>query len=445
MSRHSLLLISLGLTTVAITGLSHLASAQPVSPPPVILPSPSYPFYSSPVPSPISSPTNPTSSSTPALSTTLANTISTFSNTAQKTTDFLKNLTTNTPLLSVSTTTATTLIAATSIAIAIANTSAAASTSSSLFSLINLIFPFLALRSRTEPWGRVTEEITNQPIKSAIVTILDKAKRPRATVKTRDDGTFGIILPPGQYHILVNKPNYIVPATPKHVSLFPGERIYTHGYLDTKDEKVLQNIVIPLRYRDNSRKKSFRLFQRNLKIRWRIFQARWASPFLVFGATLNTINMIIKPSVWLVALSVIYVFLLLAELAFARTIKKAIGRVYDIMSKNPIPLALVRLIDPKEKHIVATEVTSPRGQFLLRPNPGSYRLQVAHSNYQPYTNEKFSVGQRLLKSSDLTISLDPKPSSTTGFAPSSKPAAPPPRSPKPSAPHPPSIPPASPK
>lgn len=66
----------------------------------------------------------------------------------------------------------------------------------------------------------------------------------------------------------------------------------------------------------------------------------------------------------------------------ARRKRKAWGTVYASLSKRPVDLATVRLVDEGTKKVVATEVTDHLGRYsFLVKRPGTYRIDVQHQRH----------------------------------------------------------------
>jgi hypothetical protein len=69
-----------------------------------------------------------------------------------------------------------------------------------------------------------------------------------------------------------------------------------------------------------------------------------------------------------------------ALLLFGRR-RKAFGTVFDSLSKKPVDLAVVRLIDDTTGRIKATRVTDQLGRFSFFVGPGRYRFSVEKKGY----------------------------------------------------------------
>lgn len=297
---------------------------------------------------------------------------------------------------------------------------AASAAPGGLFGLFQAFLPFLWVRRRRLPIGRVVEEGANLPIAGAVITILDSDGKPRQTVRSKSDGGFAALLPRGQYLLAVNHPGYTLSAHPRGVALFPDERLYTGTPVTVTGEETILPLVLGLTPSGKRRPRGLGSRLRPLVERLRVLQARFAVPIVLLGAAVNTFALWQRPSPVLIAFEVLYGVLLCMELLLSRVVRRAVGRVRDGLRRGPVALAMVRLVDAKTQRLVATRVTSPQGQFLLMPPPGQYLLQVIHTSYVPYSKKNFEIGKGITGAARVSVDLQPRGSGGPG------PARPPP-------------------
>ncbi|MFO0704563.1 MAG: carboxypeptidase-like regulatory domain-containing protein [Candidatus Andersenbacteria bacterium] len=69
-------------------------------------------------------------------------------------------------------------------------------------------------------------------------------------------------------------------------------------------------------------------------------------------------------------------------LLLLRRRRKGYGQVFESLSKRPIDLALVRIIDADRQRIVATRVTDAEGRFLALLPAGRYRFFVSKPGFE---------------------------------------------------------------
>lgn len=68
-------------------------------------------------------------------------------------------------------------------------------------------------------------------------------------------------------------------------------------------------------------------------------------------------------------------------LLFGRKKRQAWGQIYNSLTKLPVDLAMIRLIDAKTKRIVQSRVTDAAGRYFFIAEPGEYLLEVAKPGF----------------------------------------------------------------
>ncbi len=61
--------------------------------------------------------------------------------------------------------------------------------------------------------------------------------------------------------------------------------------------------------------------------------------------------------------------------------EKAWGVVYDAVSLEPVPLAVISIFDTKENKLLKERLSDYFGRFNFLTPPGSYRMTVSKPNY----------------------------------------------------------------
>ncbi len=272
---------------------------------------------------------------------------------------------------------------------AAASVATAAASAQSGPEFLRSLLPFSALHRRQTPWGRVVEAHSNRPITGALLALLDEGGKVRATERSRRDGTFGFFVPPGTYRIVSQRSGYQFPAPAPEIALFPGETVYDGGWMPVTEESVLTLVVVGQAL-SHTPLTSVAEKARGVWTRVQVWQARLAMPLLLIGAGLAALTFWNNPGIVSGALIGVYLLLLTLELLLSRVARRAVGNVRDITTKKGVGLAVVRLVDQVGR-LVATRVTLENGHFFLMPQPGRYRLEVAHPNYELYTKDPFRV------------------------------------------------------
>lgn len=268
------------------------------------------------------------------------------------------------------------------------------------------LLPFLgSTRKHPSPWGRVVNAATGMPLQGAVVTVLDPAGKPRESARTKEDGAFGLLLPPGTYGLTVAKEGWTLAHSAPAVPLFPGEQLFVSGTFRVTAEETVVPLVVPLQAPAGTPVSGS---LRPLLQRLTLLHARIALPLLFVGVVLTTFALLLRPTPLLVVYALLYSVLLLLELSVHQVARRTLGRVRDAVLRLPVALALVRLVEPRTHRILATRATSPKGQFLLMPPPGTYTLQATHAAYRQATLDHLAVGRGAKGTVRADVGLEPK-------------------------------------
>lgn len=83
------------------------------------------------------------------------------------------------------------------------------------------------------------------------------------------------------------------------------------------------------------------------------------------------------PSVSQVALPLLRYLFLQPLVLLGQRKKREWGTVYNSLTKLPVDLAMVRLVDPETKRIIQSRVTDFNGRYILFADPGTYQIEVS--------------------------------------------------------------------
>lgn len=89
----------------------------------------------------------------------------------------------------------------------------------------------------------------------------------------------------------------------------------------------------------------------------------------------------VAPSLASVAIPLLRFLFLQPLLLFGRKKREEWGQIYNTLTKLPVDLAMIRLVDPKTKRIVQSRVTDARGRYLFIVDPGEYLLEVTKPGF----------------------------------------------------------------
>lgn len=84
----------------------------------------------------------------------------------------------------------------------------------------------------------------------------------------------------------------------------------------------------------------------------------------------------ITPSLWSIAFPLLRFLFLQPVLLLGARRRRSWGQIYNSLTKLPIDLATVRLLDAKTKTVVQSRVTDTEGRYLFKANPGTYFIEV---------------------------------------------------------------------
>lgn len=248
----------------------------------------------------------------------------------------------------------------------------------------------LATHRYRSKWGRVIDAKDGLPLQGVVVTLLDAQGKPRQNIRTKPDGHFVFLVPPGQYLLATTRAGYAMETQPKSPAIFPDELLYTGAPFTVQPspdgrETLTPPVVVTMKSTKKvARRVSLRPVVQRMSNSARMLHAQVALPLLLTSAGFNTMMLVLQPTPFLVASEILYGVLLSIELLLSRVFRRAIGRLRDTMTRNPVALAILRLMDERTGRIVNTYVSTAGGSFLFLSRPGPYRLAAAHPKYQPH-------------------------------------------------------------
>lgn len=101
------------------------------------------------------------------------------------------------------------------------------------------------------------------------------------------------------------------------------------------------------------------------------------APVAVSVAAVSTVALVS----WTNILSLLRFLFLQPLLLLGRGKRKKWGEVYNSLNKQPVDLAIVRLINAETNRIMGTKVTGVDGRYVFVVNVGKYKLDVRKGNY----------------------------------------------------------------
>ena len=256
------------------------------------------------------------------------------------------------------------------------------------FRLWSLFLSALGLRKRREPWGTVYDSVTKQPLDPAYVILLDKNGKEVATSITDLDGRFGFLAPPGIYHIIAKKTNYIAPSL--HLHGKERDELYDNLYFGEEIElgsskTITRNIPMdPQGFDWNEFAKRDKNIMKFHSPRKKIF-AQISSALFFIGLLFSVGLFIVKPDVYNIAILVLYAFL--SVIRFVKFKPKSFGIIKDKINGFPLSFAIIRIYLKSTGKEVFHRVANEYGHYYCLIGKGDYYITIERKNKdESYTN-----------------------------------------------------------
>jgi len=235
---------------------------------------------------------------------------------------------------------------------------------------------FINLDMKVVSFGRVTDSSTGQPIAGAKVTFNTYDAGPSGQSNpqfTNANGEYYIVLPIGQYTATIEKTGY---------STFNSLSFKSEGDIYYRDFQLIKLPKNPLEAINFTGK----IIQQEIKevIDNEIIEEgtkKIAVPATIVVVTANAVT-----AGTLAATLIPYLISLASALTqplliIKRRKRKQWGIVYNAITKVPIDLAIIRLLDAQTNRIIRTFVTDRLGRYYFITQPGKYKLNIIKAGY----------------------------------------------------------------
>lgn len=149
-----------------------------------------------------------------------------------------------------------------------------------------------------------------------------------------------------------------------------------HGEEVTTEEGAI-NVSIPLDPADTKTAATKRAFRGMVQGILR----RFALPLLVVGWAGSWIITIFSFSPTNLTISVVYLFFSIFQVVVAPKQAKSWGVVFAKETFEPVPLAMISIIDTKFNRVLKSRLTDYAGRFHFLPPAGEYKLKVKKQGF----------------------------------------------------------------
>lgn len=279
-------------------------------------------------------------------------------------------------------------------------------TSATAIELTNIFYLFfrfgyfwlipITFGKKRKQWGIVFDGTTGRPVKNAVVRIFSKEfSKLKESQLTDAQGRFGFLVDIGEYYITATHPGYLFPSRVVQTSTISQ---YQHIYLgetfhirDRVEGALTMNI--PIDPDTNLVSPSRIKWLKILNVLGLVLE-KLNIPLLIGGTLLSWVTLIFYPKPFNYFVLILYVALIILRWRLSKRIKRSWGQVRDETTREAVELAVVRIYDMSNGHVVATRITNREGKFTSLVQPGKYYLVVTHPTYEPFQTAPISVKKK---------------------------------------------------
>ncbi len=240
----------------------------------------------------------------------------------------------------------------------------------------------------SRPFGQVLGD-KKAPVPGAKITLLQEGNVPVSLDRygqlnpqtANEQGMFGWVLPNGRYYAKISaagRYDYSVPLEVVSNNIFApsvtlitipptlAEVIDFNKPLGENIKNVTQNLA--------AKTQAITKVLQNLADNPEVQQAAGT---VVAPAAAGIIAVSAVPLIsWVDLLPLLRLLFLQPVLLLGRKKRQGWGQVYNSLSKQPVDLAIIRLVDFQTGKVIQSRVTDKNGRYYFTVNPGSYRLEV---------------------------------------------------------------------
>lgn len=262
----------------------------------------------------------------------------------------------------------------------------------------------------SQGYGIITSHTTKNPLDNVTVTIYDVAAGDvvwnggpynQANPFTTQNGSYAILVPNGRYRAEIVAPEY---RTRSSVTFRVTDNIINDSYTLIKKEKPLSESINEIlsdeqasasqqaqaisQAIENKITEQRAVVQQELADAVKVLQevaddeqVEAAAERVVVPTAATVVVASVAPSLWSLIVPLLRFVFLQPILLVGRKKRREWGMVYDSITKKPLDLAMIRLINADTKKIVQSRVTDAEGRYIFLTRPGSYLLEVTKPGY----------------------------------------------------------------
>lgn len=255
---------------------------------------------------------------------------------------------------------------------------------------------------KTKSWGFVYDSITKAPIPFATVKLYSSLTDEFIKDTVTDiGGHFSFLINRGKYYMQIKASGYKV--VNKRAGKLTSD-IYSGETIQITEDGVNVSLRVPV----DALNSKISIFRKTITFLTRNFP-KIIKPLLLFSFVFSLISLYLQTSILNLVVAVVYFLLYIFAATKKKNYTRSGGRVYDIATGHGIPLAFVRLYDPKTEDMAADLVLSDsNGRFELIADKGKYILEIELPGYsiKKTRNAKIISSNRMKVNYNDRVNID---------------------------------------
>ncbi len=254
-----------------------------------------------------------------------------------------------------------------------------------------LLFAYLGLVKRRNPWGIIYDINNSKPVAFAVIRAYIKNSKALLLQTVSDmKGKYGLLLDPGEYRITVSHPEY---------------KDFEQNIL--LDQPNFMNDIGLIPKEGNIQKLLLQIRPKNLLTNYTNFFDKNSRILNIFGLIISTFAIIIKPNILNLAFFILYLSVFIVYSYTHLRSRNFIGKVFDSSSNLVIPKILIKIFNKNSWELVDTYITDQKGRFPINLDPGVYAILASSKNYN-FPSDKQKELELIKEKPESLLELDIK-------------------------------------